>query len=431
MAQQIVKPTGAQDDTLRAVRPWWRRRAVLGLLALWGPGLVVMLADTDAGSLITASQSGARFGYAMVLPLLALIPILYLVQETALRLGLVTGQGHGALIRARFGRRWALLSAGALLASVFGALLTEYAGVAGVGLLFGIQPRASVPPATLFLLGLALTGSYRRVERVALALGLAELAFLAALVMARPGPGALARGLGSVPLGQGSYLVLLAANIGAVIMPWMVFYQQSAVVDKGLTPAALRRARQDTAFGAVLTQLIMIAAVATVAATLGTRHPGASLTTVGEISGALTPYLGALGGRVLFGLGMLGAALIAALVASLAGAWALSEVFGWRHTLNQRPDRATWKFYLSYALAHLTAAAVVLTGTALVRLAVAVEVINALLLPIVLGLLLALEARTLPARWRIRGPRKYLTWASYVLITLLGLAAVPALLDWI
>lgn len=237
MVQQVAGTAGSDDGTVPTAlpSPWLRRHPVAGLLAVWGPGLMVMFADTDAGSLITASQSGARFGYAMILPQLLLIPILYLVQETALRLGLVTGQGHGALIRARFGRPWALLSAGTLLVSVFGALLTEYAGVAGVTLLFGIPAWVSVPLATLFLLTLALTGSYRRVERVGLALGAAELAFLVALVMARPEPGALAHGLASAPLNQGSYLVMLAANIGAVIMPWMVFYQQGAVLDKGLT----------------------------------------------------------------------------------------------------------------------------------------------------------------------------------------------------
>ncbi len=431
MAQQIAGTADSDGRTVPAAAPWLRRHPVAGLLAVWGPGLMVMFADTDAGSLITASQSGARFGYAMILPQLVLIPILYLVQETALRLGLATGQGHGALIRVRFGRRWALVSAGTLLVSVFGALLTEYAGVAGVGLLFGIPAWVSVPLAALFLLALALTGSYRRVERVGLALGAAELAFLVALVMARPEPSALAQGLASAPLSQGSYLVMLAANIGAVIMPWMVFYQQGAVLDKGLTPTALRRARQDTALGAVLTQLIMIAVMSTVAATLGTRHPGTSLSTVGEISEALTPYLGRLGGAVLFGLGMLGAALIAALVASLAGAWALSEVLGWRHTLNQRPTRATRKFHLTYALAHLAAAALVLASTDLVRLAVTIEVANALLLPVVLGLLLALEARALPPRWRTRGPRKYLTWTCCALIILFGLAAIPGLLGWL
>ncbi|CAM4219806.1 Divalent metal cation transporter MntH [Mycobacterium basiliense] len=402
-----------------------------GLLAVWGPGLVVMLADTDAGSLITAAQSGAGWGYRMVLPQLILMPILYVVQEMTVRLGIVTGRGHGALIRERFGRGWAWLSAFTLFASAIGALLTEFAGVAGVGELFGVSRWVSIPIATVMLLALALTGSYRRVERIGLAIGAAELAFLAAMVMARPRLDALLAGLSSMPLGNSSYLLLVAANVGAVIMPWMVFYQQGAVVDKQLSVATIRQARYDTAAGAVLTQLIMIAVVVTVAATAGTHQGGATLHTVGQISTALTPYLGRVGGTILFGLGMLGAALVAAIVASLAGAWGLSEVFGWRHTLNQRPNRATAKFYITYALAHLIGAVLVLGSVDLVNLAVDVEVMNALLLPIVLGLLLVLEAHALPEQWRMSGLRKYTTRTLCLVVIVFGLYMIPQALGWI
>jgi Mn2+/Fe2+ NRAMP family transporter len=401
-----------------------------GLLAVWGPGLVVMLADTDAGSLITASQSGAQWGYRMVLPQLILMPILYVVQEMTVRLGIVTRKGHGALIRERFGRFWAWVSAFTLFASAIGALLTEFAGVAGVGELFGVSRWVSIPVATAALLGLALTGSYRRVERIGLAIGAAELAFLVAMVMSRPDPNALVDGLKSMPLGNSSYLLLFAANVGAVIMPWMIFYQQGAVVDKHLSVATIRRARHDTVAGAVLTQLIMIAVVVTMASTIGTHNGEATLQTVGEIAGALTPYLGHIGGTVLFGLGMLGAALVAAIVASLAGAWGLSEVFGWRHTLNQRPNRATAKFYITYALAHVIGAALVLGSVDLVNLAVEVEVMNALLLPIVLGLLLALEARALPEQWRMRGLHKYSTRVLCLVVMGFGLYMVPQALGW-
>jgi Mn2+/Fe2+ NRAMP family transporter len=311
--------TDAADATSESVprRGRWLR---WGLLAVWGPGLVVMLADTDAGSLITASQSGAQWGYRMVLPQLILMPILYVVQEMTVRLGIVTRKGHGALIRERFGRFWAWISAFTLFASAIGALLTEFAGVAGVGELFGVSRWVSIPVATAALLALALTGSYRRVERIGLAIGAAELAFLVAMVMARPEPKALVEGLKSMPLGNSSYLLLVAANVGAVIMPWMIFYQQGAVVDKHLSVATIRQARHDTAAGAALTQLIMIAVVVTMASTLGSHNGEAALETVGQIAGALTPYLGHVGGTVLFGLGMLGAALVAAIVSSLAGA---------------------------------------------------------------------------------------------------------------
>ncbi|MGB8391081.1 NRAMP family divalent metal transporter [Mycobacterium sp.] len=417
---------GSSEATPRRGR--WLR---WGLLTVWGPGLVVMLADTDAGSLITASQSGAQWGYRMVLPQLILMPILYVVQEMTVRLGIVTGRGHAALIKERFGRGWAWISAFTLFASAIGALLTEFAGVAGVGELFGVSRWVSVPVATVALLALALTGSYRRVERIGLVVGAAELAFLVAMVMARPQPKALLDGLSSMPLGNSSYLLLVAANVGAVIMPWMIFYQQGAVVDKRLSAATIRQERHDTAAGAVLTQLIMIAVVITVAATIGTHNGDAPLRTVGEIANALTPYLGRVGGTVLFGLGMLGAALVAAIVASLAGAWGLAETFGWRHTLNERPNRATAKFYITYALAHIIGAALVLASVDLVNLAVDVEVMNALLLPIVLGLLLALEAQALPAQWRMRGPRKYITWALCLVVIAFGLYMIPQALAWI
>lgn len=155
----LASPTlEAGDMSARGRRP--RRWLTVGLLAIWGPGLIVMLADTDAGSLITAAQSGAQWGYRMVLPQIVLIPILYLVQEMTVRLGIVTGKGHGALIRERFGKRWALLSAATLFAASVGALLTELAGVAGIGGLFGIPPSLSVPVSAAFLIGTALTGSY-------------------------------------------------------------------------------------------------------------------------------------------------------------------------------------------------------------------------------------------------------------------------------
>jgi len=406
-------------------RRWWLG---LGFLAVWGPGLVVMLADTDAGSVITAAQSGSQWGYRMILPQVILIPILYAVQEITVRLGIVTKHGHGALIRARFGRWWALLSATTLFASAVGALLTEFAGIAGVGALFGIAPSVTVPIATVFLISLALTGSYVRVERIGIALGLAELAFFVAVLLSHPHPSAVWHGLGSLPLGHSGYLLLVAANVGAVIMPWMIFYQQGAVIDKQLSAATIRHARADTAVGAVLTQLIMIAVVVAVAATLGAHDPGAALNTVGQISDALTPYLGHLGGRVLFGLGMLGAALVAAIVSSIAGAWGLAEVFGWKHTLNERPSRQSAKFYLCYALAHLVGAAVVLASVDLIGLSVDVMVMNALLLPIVLGFLLLLEAKALPPEWRMRGPRKYTTWFLCALVIGFGLYMIPSAL---
>ena len=405
-----------------------RARSAAILAATLGPGLVVMLADSDAGSLITAAKSGAVWGYAMVLPQILLIPVLYAVQEITVRLGVATGEGHGALIRRHFGPAVALLSSLTLFLSATGALLSEFAAVAGVGEIFGVSRWVTVPLATAFLVGIAMTGSYKRAERIGIALGMAELAFIPAMLMAHPGLSSLARGLASAPVTNHSYLLLLTANIGAVVMPWMIFYQQGAVVDRGLREADLGRERRDTAIGAVLTQLVTIATVILFAATVGRLGFGDRLDTVGRMSAALQPFLGDLGAKALLGLAMLGAALVAALVASLAAAWGLSEVFGWRHSLNERPDRATAKFYTVYWLAHILGAAVVLSGISLVQAVVEVEVMNALLLPVVLGLLLLLEARALPARLRIHGLHRALVLCVSLLVMAFGLLLLPSIL---
>ncbi len=424
-AQPLKGPASSLIDRQDRSR---RRWLVAGILAVWGPGLVVMLADTDAGSLITAAQSGSEWGYRMVLPQLVLIPILFVVQEMTVRLGILTNKGQGTLIREHFGRGWALFAAAPLFASGVGALFTEYAGIAGVGELFGVPRALTVPVAAAFLIGVAMTGSYRRAERIGIALGLAELVFIPAVVMAHPSLRAIGQGLGHVPLGDRSYVFLLAANVGAVIMPWMVFYQQGAVLDKGLQPLDIPSERRDTAVGAVLTQAIMIGVVLTFAATVGRAHLGTTLHTVADMSSALRPFLGAIGAKVLLGTAVLGAALVAALVASLAGAWGISEVFGWTHTLNERPDRKTAKFYLTYGLAHVLGATIVLLSLNLVRLVIDVEVMNALLLPIVLGFLLVLEARALPSEHRMHGARRVIATGLCLVIIVFGLFMVPATL---
>lgn len=427
MAAELTEPISPPAQSSGSAR---RRWPLLALLACWGPGLIVMLADTDAGCLITAAQSGAQFGYAMVLPQVVLMPILFAVQEITVRLGVVTGKGHGQLIRERFGLKWGMVSAGTLILSSIGALLTEFAGVAGVGELFGISKWVTIPTATVFLLALALTGSYRRAERIGIAVGLAELAFVPAMLLAHPKVHGLFEGAAHLPLGNQQYVYLLAANVGAVVMPWMIFYQQSAVVQRGLNVKALRQARLDTGVGTLLTQGIMIVVVIALAATIHTTDPGATLDSVGQIATAMAPFIGSNTAHVLIGASILGGALVAALVVSLAGSWGLAEVLGWKHSLNERINRRNAKFYLTYALAHVVGAVLVLASVDLVGLAVDCEVMNALLLPVVLGFLLALEAKCLPAEHRMRGAYRVILTTLCVVVICFGLYMVPSTLGW-
>ncbi len=385
--------------------------------AIFGPGLVVMLADTDVGSIITAAQSGAQWGYRLLLLQLMLIPILFMVQELTVRLGLYTGRGHGELIQDTFGTFWAWVSVTGLAVAVFGALITELAGVAGIGELYGVPRAASLVLATLALLAVVLKGSYRRVEHIAIALGLFELAFFIVAWMAQPGLAEVAQGAVSIPYANKDYVYLAAANIGAVIMPWMVFYQQSAVADKGLKPEHLMAARWDTAAGAVITQLVMAAVLIATAATIGHSTPDASLTTVGELSEALTPFLGGGLGRAVFSAGVLGAGMVAAVVATLALAWGVGEVAGYRRSLDLRPTQAR-AFYGLYGAAVAGCAVLVGVWPNLVSLNVGVQIMNALLLPLVLGFLIALSIRALPPAVQLRG------WYRWVVIVVVGLTTV-------
>jgi Mn2+/Fe2+ NRAMP family transporter len=360
-----------------------------------------------------------QWGYRLLLLQVVLIPVLYLVQELTVRLGIFTGRGHGELIRHHFGALWAWVSAAGLGIATAGALLTEFAGVAGVGELYGIPRGVSVTLAAAALLAVVLTGSYRRVERAAIAVGLFEFVFFYVAWRAHPDPGLMLREAVNIPWHSQPYWFLTAANVGAVIMPWMVFYQQSAVADKRLRPEHFGAARLDTAVGALVTQLVMAAALIACAATIGAKAPAATLNSVGDISHALTPFLGETVGKIVFSAGIIGAGLVASIVVSLAFAWGLGEVTGYRRSLELHPLQARW-FYGVYAICVVGGAVVVALWPNLVALSVDVQVMNALLLPLVLGFLIALAIHALPAQHRLRGPYKGIVIIVAALTTTLG-----------
>lgn len=401
-----------------------RKKKFLMMLGTMGPGITVMLADTDAGSIITAAQSGAQWGYKLILLNLILIPMLYFVQELTTRIGVTTGKGHGDLIKDTFGKGWAYLSVITLFISTIGALITEFSGMMGVGLLFGISKWIMVPLVVAALILLSATGKYKTVERIAIVVGLFELVFIPAMIFAHPDYHAvLASLVGPQPLNSSAYWLLIAANVGAVIMPWMVFYQQGAVVDKGLTEKDLKFGRIDTIVGSIVTQLIVVVIVITVAATIGRTNPNASLNTIQQISDALTPFLGNLGGRVVFAIGISGAALIAAIVVSLAASWGFGELFDRPCSLNN-----TWKeaplFYSFYCGALIVGGIIVLSGIPLIPLTLGVEVLNTLLLPIVLGFLIALGWKVLPENYKLKIWEKIILICIYIIVCGLGVVTV-------
>jgi len=401
----LPEPSEAVQTEVAAVARS-RSRALLILIFTFGPGILVMLADTDAGNVVTAAQSGAKWGYRLLPLLLGLIPVLYMVQELAVRLGIFTGRGFSELVRYRFGQRWAWVSVAGLAVGVAGSMITEFAAVAGIGELYGVSRNLTLPLAASALLVIVLSGSYRRVERTAILIGSFELAFLVVAAMTHPGIATIARNVIDIPVGNANFWLMAAALIGAVFNPWMVFYQQSATAEKQLDHRHYNAARADTALGAVLTQLVSASVLFIAAASFGAGNAPISLASVGQISEALTPHLGAVAGRLIFSLGVLGASIVAAIVCSLALAWALGEAVGHRRrALNAAvvPLFRTRWFYGAYAGCVVGGAALVWAVPNLIWLTIWAQIVNAFLLPMVVGFLVVLSASSLMGPNRLRG----------------------------
>jgi NRAMP (natural resistance-associated macrophage protein)-like metal ion transporter len=404
-----------------------RRGNILHHLAAWGPGLLVMLADTDAGNVVTAAQAGARWEFRLLPLILALIPALYLVQELAARLGLFAGQGFGEMIRARFGKRAALLALAGLALAAFGTLVTEFTGVAGIGELYGVPRGISLPLAAFALLAVAATGSYRKVEQGALSIGLFECAFLIVAWKARPHPMAVARDFFHAPIGNPNFLFLAAAIVGSVFNPWMIYYQQAATARRRIQPEEFGAVRADTAAGAVLTQALTGAVLVAAAAALYPGDHGRSLASIGEVGEALTGVLGRDNALLVYSLGVLGASFAAAIVASLALSWGVAEVFS-------RPGRTSRgggaglfdsrRFMALYVVSVGAAAALVGVSHDLVWLNIATQVANALLFPLIVGLLIALAAKALAPPLRLRGLR--LAVMVFLAVSVAAIGAVGA-----
>jgi NRAMP (natural resistance-associated macrophage protein)-like metal ion transporter len=365
-------------------------KRIFNILKILGPGFIVMIADMDAGSTATAIQSGAQYEYKLILLQVILIPLLYIIQEISLRLGCVTGKGHGALIREYYGKKWAIFTTVTLLAVVFSALLTEFAGVASSGEIFNIPKIYSILISVFILIWVVLRGKYRMVENIALFFSFAGFILIPAAILAHPHYVNIVKNIiSSQPLNEKRYLLLIAANIGAVIMPWMIYYQQSATVDKGLSCNNLRLARMDTLIGSFATQFLMIVGVILGASTLFRYHmPFKSFYIFAQ---AIKPIIGQYG-ILLFAIGLYALSMLAAFVVSVSFAWASGETWGFSHSLNTKFNQGK-KFYSIYiSVIVLSAIIILIPHIPLVNLMVDVEAFNGFVLPIVLGFLIVLAS---------------------------------------
>jgi Mn2+/Fe2+ NRAMP family transporter len=377
----------------RAQRRWLR---LLWLLA--GPGVLVMLGENDGPSMVSYATTGASYGIGFFVPFILLtFAMAYVVQEMTVRLAAATQRGHAELIFQRFGPFWGYFSMADLVFGNVLTLVTEFVAIQAGGLYFGLPPWLSVSGGVVLVLASLALRRYATWERTLLALAACNLLFIPAALLAHPSGTALAHALASWgPLPGGftaGFVVLLLADIGATVTPWMIFFQQSAVVDKGLTRADLAQGRMDTAIGAVVAAVAAIATLVACAPLYAAHADISQFASGADFASALQPYLGH-AGAALFALGMTEAGLVAAMTISTSSSYALAETVSAQHSLNL--DFHTGKlFYGAAIVSTLLAAGIVLIPHApLLAMTLSVNVIATLLMaPALLFLLLLVNDR--------------------------------------
>ncbi len=359
-----------------------RRLGILALLAALGPGIIAASAGNDAGGVSTYSVDGARFGYDTLWMILVMTFSLVVVQEMAGRMGAVTGKGFAALIRERYGIRPSMFAMLMLLVSNAGTSVAQYAGIAAVGELFGVSRYISVPIAALVVWLLVARGSYRRVEKVLLVLSAVFLAYVVAAFMAKPDWGHVLTAT-FVPTfhTDPKFVLLVVATVGTTIAPWMQFFVQSNIVDKGVTAKELPLARVDVIAGAVGANIIAWFIIVTTGTVLFPK--GIRITDAGQAAGALAPVAGRYA-SVLFAVGLGSAAILAACVLPLTAAYAVCEAFGWERGIDRSWADAP-AFNAIYAFVILFGAAIILLpGLDLITIMVVSQAVNGVLLPFLL-----------------------------------------------
>jgi NRAMP (natural resistance-associated macrophage protein)-like metal ion transporter len=372
-----------------------RRRALLrggglaALLAVVGPGVLAGLSDDDPAGITTYSILGAKYGYELIWVLVVSTAALIVFHELAVRLGIVTGKGLLTLVREHYGRRAAGLVLAALIVANTGTLCAEFAGVAaGMDLLTGTSRYLSVPLAAVGVSLLVLRENFNRIEHFLLALSAVFVAYIVSGFLAHPNWGAAAKGatVPEIPLTRDALLVAVA-TVGTTLAPWGLAFIQSYAVDKRLKVADLRYERVDVIVGAVLTGVIGLFVVVACAATLHVQ--GIEINDARDAATALEPLAGS-AASTLFGLGFLGAALLAAAIVPLSTAYSISETAGRKADLNDSFAEARL-FYLSFAAVVTVAAALVLIpGVPLIKILFLSQALNAVLLLVLLPFLRAL-----------------------------------------
>lgn len=427
MVEQVERRVSAVRTTIARMSALHR----LGLfLAVMGPGIITSVVDNDPTGIAGYAIAGSRFGFSLLWVLVLTMFALAIIQEMVARLGTITGKGLADLIRERFGARITALAMLTLLIANSTTVVAEFAGVAGASEIFGVSRYITVPLAGLVVFAVVVYGSYRRVEIVLLIGSLVFLSYIITGLIAKPEWPTVARST-FVPTFHLTlpYITVLIGIIGTTITPWMLFYLQSTVVDKGLGEREYALERLDVYSGTVMLHLVAFFIVVTTAATLFVHDQPAD--TVTDIAQALRPLAGDFA-ATLFAIGLLNASLMAAAVLPLSTAYAVCEAFGWERSVN-RPFREAPVFFGLFAgLIVVGAAIVLIPGVPLLILLFLPNVVGGILLPVILVLMLNLvNDRRLLGCW-VNTPRQNaVAWVTVAILLALSLVYLAvALLEF-
>jgi NRAMP (natural resistance-associated macrophage protein)-like metal ion transporter len=388
-----------------------------------GPGIIVMVADNDAGGITTYAVTGAKYGYNLIWFLILLGPVAYIIQEMTVRLGAVTKRGHAEAIFDAFGPFWGWFSLFDLGLLDFLTLITEFIGMTAALSIFHIPPLVTVIAVILLMGFMVFQGRYWTWEKIAMGFCVLNLIYIPAAFMVNPPISEILHNglIPNIPGGfTNDFFFLLMANIGTTIAPWMIFFQQSSVVDKGLQEKDILWSKLDTMVGAFATVLVAVFIIIVT----GTVLRGVNIEDAAQASQmimGINKYVGSFMAIGLFDAGLLGAICI-----SLASSWAFGEVFGWAHSLNYKVKEAPW-FYVFYFVTLLGAATVVLTpGAPLILITLFVQVIAVTLLPAALVfLILLLNDGDLMGKYKNTASQNF--WAVTIVLAIVVLSTLYAI----
>ncbi len=425
-------------DRLKVLKTRSAKRSLRLLWLLVGPGVLVMLGENDGPSMVSYATTGATYGVGFFVPFILLTFLMaFVVQEMTVRLGAATHRGHAELIFERFGPFWGYFAMGDLVFGNVLTLVTEFIAVQAGGLYFGLPSWLSVAIGVVLVVASLCLRRYATWERTLMTLAVFNLLFIPAALLAHPSGMALAHAVATwrpLPGGFGTaFVTLILANIGATVTPWMIFFQQSAVVDKGLTRADVPQGRIDTAIGAALAAAAAIATVVATAPLFAAHLDVSQFASGADFATALRPLIGTTG-ATLFALGIVEAGLVAAMTISTSSSYSLAETVSAQHSLNL--DFAHGRLFYGVAVVSTLVAAgiVLIPGAPLLAMALTVNVIATLLMaPALLLLLLLVNDREI-MRDLANGWRDNLAGGTIVVaISLIGalygvITVFPALL---